>query len=265
MPNVLEKNAALVLTINRLQMTIYQKHLIESYKRMIEEKNADMESAKLVPIFVKKLDYAQGLISQIDVLAPQQVVPTTGITTEKNNLMDDIHTLIFDVSNAINSYAHDNKNVSLGEKTDFSYDDITKMSIPDLVIFADMILNEAKQIPADDLKEYGIQPEEVTDVTEMVTTLRSSSNNKKLAIIDKSSVTNQINALCTELQEIKRKTLRKLIGQYERKAPIFYFKIKAAMYIGSTPGRKSTRKSTDTKTDSSTDTTSSATDTAAAQ
>lgn len=193
------------------------------------------------------MERAEAIIAKIEELAPQQVASTTGITTEKNNLKDDIYGLIYDVASAIGAYAHDQKMITLFEKTDFPYDDISKMSVADLLIFTDMILNELKQIAPDDIKEYGIQSEEVVELNDMVSRLRLTSNDKKLAIIDRSSVTEQINMYCAELQEIKKKTLRKLVGQYERKAPVLYFKIKAAMIVGSTPGRKSSaKKSTDT-------------------
>lgn len=227
----------------------YQKKLIESYKRVDAECKADPVGAAIVPVFVKKMERAIEIIAKIEELAPQQVASTTGITTEKNNLKDDIYGLIYDVASAICAYAHDQKMITLYEKTDFPYDDISKMSVADLLIFADMILNELKQIAPDDMKEYGIQPEEVVELSEMVSKLRLTSNDKKLAIIDRSFVTDQINMYCAELQEIKKNSLRKLVGQYERKAPVLYFKLKAAMIVGSASGRKSnTKKSTDTDT-----------------
>lgn len=225
-------------------MTNYQKALVASYEKMLIECKNDPESVAKIPVFGKKMDRVSEILTEIKTLAPEQEAILTGITKEKNDLVNTLRDYLYDITGAIHSYAVDTKDKPLADKTDYNRDDIVKIDLKGLEILGDSMSAELAKIKASDLEEYGLLAEEIADYTDTLALTKNNVNNTDIAQIDKSAVKIKIQNLFAELADIKKKSIIKLLRQFERKAPEFHFKFKAAMTL-----HYSTRKSTKTTTE----------------
>lgn len=219
-------------------MTNYQNAVLSAYDKMLIECDKAPQTVAKIPVFNKKVTQVRTIVSELKSLAPQQEEITTGITTEKNALLDEVAELVLDIAGAVHAYAVEKNDVDLQEKVNYGSSALHNEDQAGLIYIADIVLAQAQKIPVADLVECGIEAGEVDDCTEKLAKLKTSVNDKKIVVIDQSGITKRIKELFGELADIKRNSLDKLARQFERKDPDFYFKLKAASAIHYTPAKK---------------------------
>lgn len=219
-------------------MTNYQNAVLSAYDKMLIECDKAPRAVAKIPVFSKKITQVRTIVSDIKSLAPQQEEINTGITTEKNALLEEVAELVLDIAGAVHAYAVEKNDVQLQEKVNCSSSAVHREDQAGLTHIADIVLGKAMEIPEADLVECGIEAGEVDACTAKLAKLKSSVNDKKIVVIDQSRITDRIKALFSELADIKRNSLDKLARQFERKDPDFYFKLKAASAIHYTPAKK---------------------------
>jgi len=106
---------------------------------------------------------------------------------------------------------------------------VIRLDQHDLITAADIVLNEAQKIS--ELSNAGINPEELTEFNEVLASLKNSTTNRREAGIEQSGSTKQIAELFIRAEDIKRNTLDRLAPQFQRKAPEFFNKYKAAATV----------------------------------
>jgi hypothetical protein len=219
-------------------MTNYQNAVLSAYDKMLIECDKAPQTVAKIPVFNRKLTQVRSIVSELKSLAPQQEEITTGITTEKNALLEDVSGLVLDIAGAVHACAVEKNDIQLMEKVDYSSSDVHREDQAGLINIADIVLAQALKIPVADLVECGIEADEVQECTEKLAKLKTSVNEKKIVVIDQAGITKRIKELFGELADIKRNSFDKLIRQYERKDPDFYFKLKAASAIHYSPVKK---------------------------
>jgi hypothetical protein len=225
-------------------MTNYQDAVLSAYVKMLIECDKAPEAVAKIQLFGKKITRVREIVNEVKSLAPQQAEITTGITTEKNALLDEVIELTLDIAGAIHAYAEEKNDIQLQEKVDYTRTTFYHEDQAGIIVIADIVMAQAQKIAAADLEECGIEAGEVQECIEKLAKLKGSVNDKKIVSIDQSTITKRIGELFSELADIKRKSLEKLIRQFERKDPEFYFKFKAASAIHYTSAKKAAAKNT---------------------
>lgn len=225
-------------------MTNYQNALLASYEKMLIECEKAPQAVAKITLFGKKMTRVDDIVAEIKSLTPQQEEITTGITTEKNILLEDVTELTLDIAGAVHAYAVEKNDIQLQEKMDYKPSAVSHEDQSGIITIADIVLAQAAKIAASDLEECGIEAGEVQECTEKLAKLKASVNSKKIASIDQSSTTKRIGELFAELSVIRHQSLDKLVRQFERKDPEFYFKIKAASAIHYNPAKKASAPNT---------------------
>lgn len=207
-------------------MNSYQKAKLSSYKLIVIEKNNHPEIVANIPYFAQGVDQLATLISEIELQSANQDKDLTGITEDKNELLELVIDHLIEVSGAVHSYAELNGNKALQSLVNYKPTKVVRLDQHDAITAADIVLNEAQKIP--ELGNAGISREELNEFNEALTRLKASTTNRREAGIEQSGSTKRIAELFAQAEDIKKNTLDRLAPQFQRKAPEFYNKYKTA-------------------------------------
>lgn len=210
-------------------MNAYQKAKFKSYQLIVIERNNNPEIVATIPYFQQGVDRLAALLPEIELLSATQDKDLTGITEDKDDLVDHVIYHLVAVSGAVHSYAEQNGNKALQSLVNYKPTKVVRLDQHDLITAADIVLNEAQKIP--ELSNAGISLQELNEFNEALTHLKNSTNNRREAGIEQSGSTKRIAELFSQAENIKKNTLDRLAPQFERKAPDFYTKYKAAATV----------------------------------
>ena len=189
------------------------------------------EAISLVPRFASTFATLKVVVSKIDDLSAKQAKDITGVTEDKNTLMDDVIHQLVDVSGAVNSYAIFTNDKTLAAKVNYKEWTVEKMSLTDLLNACSIVLEEASKIAPEELTMEGITVAELTEFKSDYEQLKAGKSDTRSAIIERTGYTQQIADLFTEAADLKKNTLDRLSTQFQRKSPEFYQKYKAASMV----------------------------------
>lgn len=212
-------------------MNKFQIATLASYKLMVTESDNAPTITSLIPNYVKAIRHLRGINVEIDGLSQQQAVDITGITKEKNSLLEELADCVIDVAGAVHSYAVGKNDQILQAKVNYKARRLNSMKQAELIDAAGIVLEEAGKIPAATLAEEGITAEEMTRFAELHTLFKDVSDDKREAVIDRSADTDRIAELFAEAAALKKNTLDRLATQFQRKAPEFYQRYKDASTV----------------------------------
>ncbi|MDD4990962.1 MAG: hypothetical protein PHR83_01910 [Paludibacter sp.] len=210
-------------------MNSYQKAKFNSYKLIVIERNNNPEIAATILYFDKGVDNLAALLPEIESLSATQGMDLTGITEDKNELAEVVIDYLIEVSGAVHSYAELNGNKALQSLVNYKPTKVVRLDQHDLITAGDIVLKEAQKIT--DLSNAGISPEELNEFKDALMNLKNSTSNRREAGIDQSGSTKRIAELFSQAENIKKNTLDRLAPQFQRKAPEFYNKYKAAATV----------------------------------
>lgn len=211
-------------------MNDYQKAKLTSHKLIVIEARQYPNVVSLIPTFATGINRLETISNQIDVLSVQQAKNITGVTDDKNAVMEDVIDYMIELSGAVHSYAVSTNNQTLKAKVNYKESTIERMSQPDLITAAAIVIEEADKIgPA--LANEGISTTELNEFRTAFDKFKETSSEPREAIIDRTGYTQQLADLFSEASDLKKNTLDRLAIQFKRKAPEFYAKYKSASMV----------------------------------
>jgi hypothetical protein len=211
-------------------MNDYQKAKQTSHQLIVIEARQYPNVVSLIPTFATGIDRLETISNQIDVLRVQQSRNITGVTDDKNAVMEDVIDYMIELSGAVHSYAVSTNNQTLKAKVNYKESTIERMSQPDLITAAAIVIEEADKIgPA--LANEGISTTDLNEFRTAFDKFKETSSEPREAIIDRTGYTQQLADLFSEASDLKKNTLDRLAIQFKRKAPEFYAKYKSASMV----------------------------------
>ncbi|MBV5282336.1 MAG: hypothetical protein JZU53_07870 [Paludibacter sp.] len=225
-------------------MNNYQKARLSSNKQIVIEAENHAAEVAVIPTFAKGIEQLKVINSEIDQLSVIQSEDLTGITEDKNEVLQEVIDYLIEVSGAIHSYAGQQGNKSLQALVNFKPSKVEHLDRHEIINVATTVLNEARKIVPSALINEGITPDEITQFDNVLTKLKSYSNTRHTAGIDQKDVTRRIAKLFAQATDIKKNTLERLAPQYERKAPEFFNKYKTAANVINRRAAKTTDTAT---------------------
>jgi hypothetical protein len=212
-------------------MNNYQKAKQTSHKLILLEAKNNPNAIALVPAFAAGITRLEGISTKIDFLSIQQAKNITGVTGDKNTLLDDVSDYLVDVSGAIHSYAIAKGDKTLQARVNYKEAAISKMPQGEVLKAAAIVIEEADKIAPADLANEGITAAELTEFKDAYAQASGATTNTREAIIDRTGYTEQLADLFTEASDLKKNVLDRLASQFQRKDPEFYQKYKAAATV----------------------------------
>lgn len=212
-------------------MNNYQTARQKSYKLIVLEAKNDPQSTSLISSFAEGINRLGAICTEIDTIGIQQAKNITGVTSGKNALMNDLIDYMIDVSGAIHSLAIAKGDKVLQARVDYKESVIARMPQAELLKAAAIILEEADKIAPEELVKEGIAATEMSEFKAAYTQCSDMSSDTRDAIINRSVYTQKLADLFAEASDLKKNTLDRLATQFQRKAPEFYQKYKAAATV----------------------------------
>lgn len=214
-----------------LFMNDYQTARSASIKLIVKEAKSHPEALALIPKFSSGISRLEAISTEIDAIGILQGKDITGIASDKNTLIDLLSNYLVDISGAVCSHAIEKNDKTLQAKATYKQSAVGKMSQAELLTAAGIIQEEAGKISAEELANEGISAEEMAQFSEAYAKLNDTFTGTREAIIDRSGYTQKLADLFAEASAIKKNILDPLSRQYQRKAPEFYQKYKAASTV----------------------------------
>lgn len=212
-------------------MNNYQKARLSSNKQIVIEAENDAAAVAVIPTFVRGIEQLKVINSEIDDLSAIQSQDLTGITEDKNDVQQEVTDYLLEFSGAIHSYAGQQGNKSLQALVNFKPTKVEHLDQHEIIEAGTTVLNEARKVSPIELTNEGISPDEIIRFDDMLTQLKGYSNTRHTAGIDQMDITRRIVNLFAQAADIKTNTLDRLAPQFQRKAPEFYNKYKAAATV----------------------------------
>jgi len=212
-------------------MNDYQNAKHASYKLMVIEAQNYPKEVATIPAFATGMARLETINRLTEELGIQQAKNLTGITKDKNAVAESVIDYLLDISGAVHSFAVTKKDKTLQERVNYKETAIDRMSIADLLKAAAIVIEEADKLTPEQLTDQGITAAEMTAFKAAYAELKATSTDKQTAVIDRSGYTQQIADLFAEAGDLKKNVLDRLATQFQRKAPEFYHKYKAASIV----------------------------------
>lgn len=212
-------------------MNDYQNAKQTSITLIVKEAKNHPEATALIPRFATGINRLEAIRTQIATIGIQQAKDITGIKSDKDTVVNQLSDYLVDVSGAIHSLAIGKGDKTLQARVNYKESAIARMSQPDLIKAIAIVIEEADKITPEELANEGITAAEITEFKAAYAQLISVSTDTREAIIDRSGYTQQLADLFAEAADLKKNTLDRLASQYQRKAPEFYQKYKAAATV----------------------------------
>jgi len=212
-------------------MNDYQTARNSSTKLIVKEAENYPEALALIPKFSSGISRLKTITAEIDAISIQQEKDITGITSDKNSLVDLVSDFLIDISGALCSHAIEKNDKTLQAKVAYKQSAVARMPQTELLTAAGIVLEEAGKISAEELANEGISAEEMAQFRVACNQLNTTYTGTREAIIDRSGYTQKLADLFAGASEIKKNILDPLSRQYQRKAPELYQKYKAASTV----------------------------------
>jgi len=226
-------------------MTETQTAVLSAYSKMLIECDKAPEVVAKIPVFKAKIGRVREIVAEIQTLAPQHIESTKGNTKVKKNLLDELIDMTDVVASAVHSYAHDKGDLSLMEKVNYKRTKLVHLGQEQLLDIAEVVLNNAKLVPAAELAEAGISAADLTEFADLITQLNVMVPDNAVNEVEKTAIGKRIRTLFAELASIKTNHLNRLSKQFIRKDPDFHYLYKTTMVVKYPSSKKKDATETD--------------------
>lgn len=212
-------------------MNKYQTAKLDSLKLIVKESKNNPESIAKVPKFGIVINRVDQICNEVDTNQIEQEKDLTGITTDKDIALENLTDSTVEIAGAMFSLAHDMNDNALMARVNYKATRIESMTQSELIATAGIILEEALKVPAANLANEGISPEELSAYKNLIAKFSAVKSSKHEAVIDRSGTTEKISRLFKEANTLVKDKLDRLAVQFKRKDPDFYLKYKAARSV----------------------------------
>jgi hypothetical protein len=219
-------------------MTKFQIARLDSLKLIVKESKNNPNALALVPKFGVVISLIETICAEIEKRQIEQGKVLTGITTDKELTFENLTDSTAEIAGASFSWAHDRNDNALMAKVNYKATAIDKMTQSEVVGVAGIVLEEALKIPADELANEGISPDEMNAFQQLIDHFKEVKSAKHEAVIDRVSTTENMSGLFKEASSLLKNKLNRLAVQFKRKDPEFYLKYKAARSVQTRAAQK---------------------------
>ena len=212
-------------------MNKYQTAKLDSLKLIVKESKNNPESIAKVPKFGIVINRVDQICKEVDSCQIKQEKDLTGITTDKDNALENLTESTIEIAGAVYSFAHDRNDNALMARVNYKPTSIEKMTQSEVIAAAGIVLEEALKISSEDLANEGISAKELSAYAELISYFKAIKSSKHEAVIDRSGTTEKLSILFNEANSLVKDKLDRLAVQFKRKDPEFYLKYKAARAV----------------------------------
>ncbi len=209
-------------------MTNYQKTKLVSYKLIITEAKTYELVTDTIPRFKGGINRLDEICIEAEGIQVQQEKDITGVAEDKHQTLDNLVTIMAFISGALQSYAKEKNDYSLFESVYYTESCMGKLRHTDINPTAELLIEETEKLAPEEIAEIGISADDITNLKSLLEEFKQIVQSPRLAIIERSGLTEKLRQLFNEASDLKKYVLDNLALQFKYKAPEFYLKYVAA-------------------------------------
>jgi len=217
-------------------MNIRQMARINMFRAVVTVFNRYIEWVKKVPALARTVETFTGNLAEIESVHKAQKAETTGVTSGKENLRDELEDQVLLLAGMLYSYADEQKREDLSALSRIQASDLHSCSQNELLRLCGTLLDKTTET-ADALGDYGYQPDMLTRANELLTQFREAVPTVRDAQVEKSVATGRLQELINENQHLLDERADRLMRQYQSSQTEFYNEYQKARIIIDAPVR----------------------------
>jgi hypothetical protein len=194
---------------NRMFQTVNE--VVEAYKSFW----------KTIPVFVLVMTEYRLLLEKIMTTAQAAGVNLTGVTGSKNNTLDDLGSLLFEICSNLALFAERTKNMALHAKVFLPEYEIKRKKDGDLIIYANEVESIVSQYKAS-LTDYSIDEADILQLTELIASAKKEMPVPEAQYNDKKSAHADLENQFIATDDFLEKQLDKAVDSLRNKNLAFY-------------------------------------------
>ena len=194
----------------------------------------------LIPALVRYVASFKQLVGMIGVEMEVLDNKTTGKTSAKRKAENDMVDAVVPLINALFSYAGENKNVELMEKTNITASDIHAVRDAERGEYATMLLDMVESNKAD-LVDWNITDAVLANARQLVAAFIDSLGSRNSSVSERTGGRDVLFAEFTNADELLENHIDKLMSQFKKDHLEFYLDYQAARVIHDLGGGNGTK------------------------
>lgn len=185
--------------------------VVETYKSVWEN----------IPIFVLIMNEYRSLLARIMTTAQAAGVNLTGVTGGKNNTLETLASLLFEICSHLALFAERTKNMALHAKVFLPEYEIKTKKDGDLIVFASEVEALVNQYKAS-LTDYSIDEADILQLTELIALAKKELPVPDAKYNDKKSAHAELENLFSETDDFLERQLDKAVDGLRKKSIAFW-------------------------------------------
>lgn len=218
-------------------MNQHGKNKLKMYKAVQVVCTAHQADWNGMPAFANTVASFENKLQELQQAIYKQSVPTAGITTAKDQLLEQMIARAGIMLKALKVYAADQGNAVLAGQLDISKKEFTGGGSQATLNLIDRILERAVENAAA-LADYGIGQQDIDDYATARDELAAAFGNPRNAIIDRKLETRLIRDRIAEIDTLLKEHLDLLIDVLKADYPAFHKRFRDARIILDQKGKK---------------------------
>jgi hypothetical protein len=194
---------------------------------LFERYQAEVNSIPALSRFV--LSFTE-IRKRIEETHPLQAMSRTGITSNKNDIREDLALQALTISGALHSYASENKLIELSERYKLSLSSYTKVSTAYFKELCLELITDARTY-AEKLTDYGVNGAFIEQFATKLENFKITVSEPRNAVVKITYATSYLKDLFAQSDEIVLSHFDKLMIQFKNTRPNFYREYQSARII----------------------------------
>jgi len=211
-------------------MTDKQENKFSMYLASEDILDANNATWAGTPAFVSAKTLYSDVILRIGKARQVQEKETKGVTEDKAQAREAAITKGITIAAATFAFASVTSNNTLKEQVNYSPSDL-RLSRDTILVDRLRVIHNAANDYAADLVDFGVQAADLSDLDTLINKYADQVQNPRTAIGERSTATQELEALFVEGDTVLKEQLDKLIEIFKVSAPNFYNQYKSARVI----------------------------------
>ena len=215
-------------------MTLRQMARINMFRAVVTVFSRFTESVKQVPALARTVETLTRNLAEIENVHKAQKSDTTGVTSGKENLRDELEEQVLLLAGMLNGYADEHKREDVLTLSRIHATDLHNSAQNELLRVCSTLLDKVTET-AGELADYGFQPEMLTQANELFVQFKEAVPTVRDVQVGKTVATDRLEELISENQHLLDERADRLIRQFRDSQPEFYNEYQKARIIIDAP------------------------------
>ena len=204
------------------------------FRAVVTVFNRFTDSVKQVPALARTVETLTQNLAEIENVHKAQKSDTTGITSGKDSIRDELEEQVLQLAGMLHGYADEHKREDMLSLSRIQASDLRNSAQSELIRVCSTLLDKVTET-AGELGDYGFQAEMLTGANELLTQFRDAVPSVRDVQVGKTVATDRLQELISENMHLLDERADRLMRQFSNSQPEFYNEYQKARIIIDAP------------------------------